>query len=515
MKYPLAPIVLFVYNRYDHTMKTINALKKNKLATQSDLYIFSDAPAKEAEAENVRQVRCLINSLCGFKSVTVVEQSKNMGLADSIISGVTDIVNKFGRVIVLEDDLVTAPNFLNYMNDALEKYSDEDNVYSISGYSYCSSIDDNTYFLKLTTSWGWATWKEKWHKFKRDHKELQKYLEDKGNKCKFDYDNTYKFSNFSKLSTSWAVYWYFQVHKQDGLTLYPQKSLVQNIGFDGSGVHSTGENDKALSAFEYELTDDILEKKKNKKEVQRKFNSKNYIKKIKDMIPIRIKDMIRRFLINLKLYFIKRKITKDCYIDKSVHVLGWKSIKIGTGTAISEGCWLNVNNRSNSKIQINIGSYSYIGKRSFFSSGHKIIIKDYFMGGINCQFLGSNHIVDNPYEPYISTGTTQEGTIVVGLNTWFGANVTVIGNVSIGNGSIIGACSLVTKDIPPFSVAVGTPAQVIKRFNFKEMKWISVDEYDSSMDVYIPTDKEYLRVLMNTKVSVPLNAASKRIGDLL
>lgn len=511
----LAPIVVFVYNRLDHTQKTIKALQNNNLAKDSHLYIYSDASAKNAEDNNVVQVRRYINTVTGFKTVIIIEQPENKGLAASVVSGVTSIVNKYGKIIVLEDDLVTAPNFLSYMNDALTKYEEENKVFSISGYSYCPKITDNTYFLKLTTSWGWATWKGKWSLFKMAPEELKEYLNNKENKYQFNYNNSYKFSNFLDLKTTWALYWYYASYKNNGLTLYPRQSLIQNIGFDGSGVHSTGQNDKDIVPYKYKLTNNIVEKKSNKKLVIKMFKSKNIFKKLKSKLPLSIKNRIFRCITEIKLLMLNPKNIKGTYIDKSVHVLGWRNVQIGLGTSIGENSWLNVNHRSRKTIQIDIGSNSYIGKRNFFSSGEKIHIRDYFMSGVSCQFLGSDHVMDNPLQPYISTGTTSENVINVGLNCWFGANVTVIGNVSIGRGSIIGTCSLVTKDIPPFSIAVGSPAKVIKRFNFKEMKWIKVEGYASSLDDYMPSDEEYLKTLQRTKVSVPFRAASKSFGDLL
>tara|TARA_R110002167_G_C12703530_1_gene653997 strand:+ start:3655 stop:5199 length:1545 start_codon:yes stop_codon:yes gene_type:complete len=510
-----APIIVFVYNRLDHTQKTIKALQNNYLAKDSDLFVYSDAAAKAAENSNVEQVRRYIHSVKGFKSVSIIEQTSNKGLAESVITGVTNVVNKYGKVIVLEDDLVTAPNFLTYMNDALTKYEKETQVFSISGYSYCPKIADSTYFLKLTTSWGWATWDRKWKYFEKNSIELSDYLKNKRNKYKFDYDNSYKFSNFISLKTTWALYWYFSSYKNDGLTLYPRNSLVQNIGFDGSGVHSTGQNDKAITPYEYELTDNITEKNSNKKLVIKTFKSKNIFNKLKGHIPTSLRRKISRCVTEIKLLLLNPRNIKGTYIDKSVHVLGWESVKIGNGTAISEGCWLNVNNRNIDAIQIEVGNYSYLGKRNFISSGKKVVIQDYFMSGVNCQFLGSDHIMDSPLQPYISTGTTSENIINVGVNNWFGANVTVVGNVSIGRGSIIGTCALVTKDIPPFSIAVGSPAVVIKRFDFKEMKWTNVEQYDTALDEFMPSDEEYLKTLQKTKVNVPFLAASKSFGDLL
>ena len=156
----LAPIVLFVYNRPEHTRKTVKALQDNDLTDESILYIFSDAAKNDDEVENVEKVREYIRTISGFKQIIIIEREKNYGLANSIISGVTEIVNKYGKIIVLEDDLVTSKYFLSFMNDALEIYKDENKVICIHGYIYpIKSELPETFFIKGADCWGWATWK--------------------------------------------------------------------------------------------------------------------------------------------------------------------------------------------------------------------------------------------------------------------------------------------------------------------------------------------------------------------
>ena len=183
----LAPIVLFVYNRPDHTRQTVEALQKNELAIDSELFIYSDAAKNENAEQKVNEVREYIKSIDGFKKITIIEREKNWGLANSIIDGVTKIVNEYGKIIVLEDDLVTSPYFLKFMNGALEIYKDEEKVYSITGYSFSDDISliDTTYFLSITSSWSWATWEHKWQYFKRDKQALQKYIDNKSNRNVF------------------------------------------------------------------------------------------------------------------------------------------------------------------------------------------------------------------------------------------------------------------------------------------------------------------------------------------
>lgn len=240
----LAPIVLFVYNRPWHTKETIEALRKNNLASESELIVFSDGAKNDLDEIKVREVRQYINSISGFKTVTISTRDENWGLAKSVIAGVTEVVNKHGKVIVLEDDLVTASCFLKYMNEALEMYEHEEKVISIHGYVYpIKNILPETFFIKGADCWGWATWKRGWGIFQSDGAKLLAELEGKSLSDEFDFNKSYGYSEMLKeqirgRNNSWAVRWYASAFLKNKLTLYPGKSLIQNIGFDGEGTHA-------------------------------------------------------------------------------------------------------------------------------------------------------------------------------------------------------------------------------------------------------------------------------------
>lgn len=238
----LAPITLFVYNRLSHTIQTITALKKNKLAEQSTLIIFSDGFKNPDDKKKVNQVREYIRSINGFNNVEIIERSKNLGLANSIIDGVTRVVNQYGKVIVLEDDLVTSPFFLEYMNNALVCFQEDQRVISIHGYNYPIPDLPKAFFIKGADCWGWATWKRGWELFEADGAKLWAEIKQRKLIKRFDFFGAYPYSRMLRKqiagkNNSWAIRWYASAFLADRLTLYPGKSLVKNIGCDDTGEH--------------------------------------------------------------------------------------------------------------------------------------------------------------------------------------------------------------------------------------------------------------------------------------
>lgn len=243
----LAPIVLFVYNRPEHTERTLEALMKNQLASESELFIFADGAKTGASADtlkNIEKTRDIIQQKKWCGKISIIESKTNKGLAESVIEGVTKIVNEFGKVIVLEDDMLTSPYFLRYMNDALNVYESNDKVACISGYVY--PVKGNlpeTFFIKGADCWGWATWKHVWNDFEKNGKKLLDEIENKNLSSEFDFDNSYNYTQMLRdqvngKNSSWAIRWYASAFLKNKYCLYPGISLVQNIGIDGSGTHS-------------------------------------------------------------------------------------------------------------------------------------------------------------------------------------------------------------------------------------------------------------------------------------
>jgi hypothetical protein len=243
-----APIALFVYNRPEHTRRTIKFLQQNLLAVESRLFIFSDAPKDSSQQILVDEVRDIARLVDGFKSVELIERKTNFGLAESIIDGVSMLVSEYGKVIVFEDDLISSAYTLQYFNDALLRYQNEEKVMHIGAYMYPLKGENlpETFFYRAATSWGWATWERAWRNFEPDiNKIIARF--DRKKRNEFSIEGTMNFwKQIIEFKTgknnSWAIRWYASIFLKGGLTLNPSKSLINNIGHDGSGIHS-GLND--------------------------------------------------------------------------------------------------------------------------------------------------------------------------------------------------------------------------------------------------------------------------------
>jgi hypothetical protein len=251
-----APIALFVYNRPEHTRQTVEALKKSPAAAASDLTIFSDAARDSSAIHAVSAVRGYLRQLSGFKSITLVERVENYGLAKSIVDGVTRLSQESGRVIVLEDDLTLSSNFLEYMNFALDRYAAEDRVMQVAGHMFPvdMELEEDALLLPFISSWGWATWERAWRHFDPLASGYARLLADLTLRKKFDLGGHYQYFRMLHAqqqgkSESWAIRWYLSVFMRNGLALYPRKTLVKNLGFDGSGVNC------AVSRFDQEDID--------------------------------------------------------------------------------------------------------------------------------------------------------------------------------------------------------------------------------------------------------------------
>ena len=246
----LAPIILFVYNKPYETQRTLNALKQNRYAEQSDLYIYSDGFDASIGAKTVKdilQVRKMISNVTGFKSVHVVEREHNMGLANSITQGVSEVLQKHGRAIILEDDLITSPNFLSYINQALDYYKDNRQVNSVTGFTFKvdipSDYEYDTYFTRRMCTYGWGTWLDRW-----EHVDwhVQDYASFKWNPIAWfrfmrggqDLPRLLSAYMKGKLK-AWSIPYCYHQFKTNTYTVYPTQSKVDNIGYNAKGSNTT------------------------------------------------------------------------------------------------------------------------------------------------------------------------------------------------------------------------------------------------------------------------------------
>jgi hypothetical protein len=264
MENKIAPVIIFVYARPEHTRQTIESLAKNALADETDVYIYSDAAKNEKVQQKVELVREYIDTLEQrnlFKSLHIIKSNANKGLARSVISGVTDIIEKYSKVIVVEDDLIFSPDFLQYMNDALDFYKEDKRIWSICGYTFNLKIPSDykhdIYLSYRGGSWGWATWKDRWDKVDwdvSDYLEFQKNTELRKlfNRGGRDMANMLDLQMQGKID-SWAIRWCYTQSKLNMLTVYPIISRIKNIGLDGTGTHSG-----VTSKYDTEISDGLI-----------------------------------------------------------------------------------------------------------------------------------------------------------------------------------------------------------------------------------------------------------------
>jgi hypothetical protein len=241
----LAPIALFVYNRPEHTRRTVEFLRANELAQQSDLFVFADGAKNQSAAPAVEAVRKYIRTIDGFKSFTIIERERNLGLANSVINGVTQLCQEFGRAVAVEDDLLTAPDFLTFMNRALERYADEPRIFSVSGFNFAVDAPDfypyDAFCSYRTSSWGWGTWKNRWEKARWSVPDYPHFRSDKSLQLLFNRggDDLSRILalQMARRIDSWSIIWDYVHFQHDAVSLLSTISKVYNIGFDGSGVH--------------------------------------------------------------------------------------------------------------------------------------------------------------------------------------------------------------------------------------------------------------------------------------
>lgn len=308
-----SPITLFVYNRPDHTRRVIEALQQNTLAKQSVLYVFADGVKVNAtveQREQINQVRDIASHIEGFKEVHLMLSEINKGCAKSIIEGVTYVLNKHGRVIVVEDDILTIPQFLTFMNNALEFYANDRRIWSVGGMNIDIILPEkytqkhDLYLVRRGCSWGWGTWADRWKDIDWEVRDAKRFFSSKRKMKRFDRGGEgmtqMLHDQLDGKIDAWDIVWDYHVFKHNGYGLRPIKSFTQNIGMDGSGTHYNNDNPSDPQAALFDPSIDTIRFEKHlrpNKEVQRIFY--NYWSD-KEKLPLRtqVKRLVKRLLRN-------------------------------------------------------------------------------------------------------------------------------------------------------------------------------------------------------------------------
>jgi acetyltransferase-like isoleucine patch superfamily enzyme len=474
----LAPIVLFVFDRPQHTLKTLEALSKNIYAKDSNLYVFCDGPkinASLTQLANIDEVYAIVNSKPWCKNVKIIKRKDNLGLANSIISGISQIVKKYGKVIVLEDDIVTTTGFLKFMNEALLKYQDNEKVMQVSGYIYPANInkEQSTVFLRILSCWGWGTWDTAWQHYNHDVDYLINRISTNKKVIKrFNINGDADFykqllNNQNSTIYTWAVRWYASWFLKDGLCLYPTKSLVENIGHDGTGIHCTA-TERYKNEVVNELTVDTIalkEDKKLKSEVN-EFYKQHYnaskvslLQHAKQIINRHIRVRLRKLLffnnplLSYNNYVVNSEISNSCKLYTPHEI---RNCKIDQYSYISKNAELS---------HVTIGKFCSIGPNIVAGWG---IHPTNGISSAPCFYSKGRQ---NGITFVQNSSFIERIPITIGHDVFIGANVTILDGVVIGNGAIIGAGAVVSKNIPAYAIAVGSPIKILKyRFNQEQIE---------------------------------------------
>ncbi len=297
-----APIALFVYNRYQHIKKVIEAIKKNPISQMSTIYIFSDYSDVESEIIKIKKIRKYLQNTIGFKKKIIIERDHNLGTSKNIVMGLSQIFKKYDKCIIIEDDILISKNFLSQMNYFLDKYSKVKRIASIEGYMYPikfkKSIPDY-FFLKGTGCWGWATWRRSWQNYEESvQKLLKKFNGKKELVHDFDYYNSYPYYKMLKKQKwskkkSWAIKWYASNFIKNNFTVYFKNTLVKNIGLDGSGENCKIDYQINQKKFRNQICK-FIKNEKIKENVSAKNDISKYLK--------------NKFSLNNKLNFVFKKL---------------------------------------------------------------------------------------------------------------------------------------------------------------------------------------------------------------
>jgi acetyltransferase-like isoleucine patch superfamily enzyme len=515
----LAPIVFFTYKRPNHLRKTLDALQKSDLADKSTLFIYSDAPkhgASKADIDDIDEVRKLVHRYKGCREVIICERPYNFGF-QNIIKGVTEVIENFDRVIVLEDDIVINKYFLAFMNEALNLYVSDDEVMHISGYMLPirQKLPD-TFFYNAASCWGWATWKRAWNYYCDDPNALLEKIVHHPHCADFDCPPYWYMQqlrdNVSGATYTWDVKWQASIFLRNGLCLHPGRSLTLNIGHD-----KTGENCPKTTLFVTEMSDHLPVVARIKKEEHaqiRKIIAKHYgfrapsspqkmRRWLGNLVRAHAGKVLNRFVPDIgnlrrnpqDLLFITSRI-----MDSAVDPLA----KLYAPYRIENS---------------SIGAYSYIAADSIVKNttiGKFCSIGPGFRSGFGLHPTDGVSTSPMFYSVHKQNGMTiarnnkciEQLPVAVGNDVYIGMNVALLDGIVIGDGAVVGAGSVVTKNVQPYSVVGGVPAKLLKhRFNETTVQkllasrwWDGEAEMLALVEKYCFDVERFLEILEKTRV---------------
>ena len=482
-----SPIALFAFDRPENLSNVLEGLKDCKNSIDSPLYVFCDGPKLSSSLEQkkrITEVRKLVNSISWHTNKKVVCREENFGLAQSIISGITEVLEDHDRVIVLEDDIVPTASFIDYCNNALKLYEDEPRVMQIASSVYDNNFDflkDDTFFAQCLQCHGWATWKRAWQLLNTDALDHLTYFDSNSNRrSQFDLNsNAYFFKqlrqNVSGEINTWAVKWYASILRNDGLILFPKASLITNIGFDDNLATNTKRASNFLSPprgkinlkkLPVQINDKAQEGLRTFWNIYRnqKINqaSRNILrKKIHRIFQKVFRKLIislvpeLKQLLNSKEYSWRNVIgsKKGSYVSEKAVLYAPYSIKnsiIGDFTYVAQCSQISYTE---------IGKYCSIGPE--FKCGWGIHPID----GLSTSpsFYSANPA--NEFSLLQDDMVVERKKITIGNDVFIGRDVTVLDGVSIGDGAVIGAGTIVYKDVPEYSVVSSNTMKEIRHRN--------------------------------------------------
>lgn len=517
----LAPIVLFVYNRPAHTRQTLEALAENELAVQSTLYVYADGPKYAASAEDlekIKAVRELLHSHQWCKEIHIIESEWNKGLADSIVAGVTEVVNHHGRVIVLEDDIVTKVGFLRYMNDALETYADDDRVMHVSGMIYGTPQSvpaDGTSFLRVLSCNGWATWRRAWKQYTHDIELLLEQLKIQTiSEHKFNIEGGATFyrqliANRDGRLYTWAVRWYASWLIAGGYSVFPHRSLITNIGHDGSGVHSVAPfYNGEITEYQEVKKIPVVENKELRNELDTIW--RKGLRSAQQPSSISLRKRMLGYLQPFRSAFrqASRSLLTTVYPELAALDVKHPEFcvlpsKLSNSTKASTAMLYPPYHIRDSQV----GEFSYVSHNSWISLTH--IGKFCSIGPNFCCGWGIHPLEGISTSPMFYSRSRQNGTtlsphnkvqerkpIHIGNDVFIGMNVTILDGVSVGDGSVIGAGAVVAKDVPPYAIVAGNPLQIL-RYRFPEdvvQKLQEIAWWDWSLEELQQVEKHFFNI---------------------